>query len=247
LNHRSPPSEGGRDSGPPYALQGDGQGRWIRTTGLLLPREAGTPGSPMPCCFVENARLRGIGAHDRTRTCILEIRNLALIRLSYVSMGPTVRIERTSVALQTTAMTTSAKSACWWSSRRDSNPHKTALQAAPSPFRTLLHRLAPRRGFEPRSTASKAGVLPLNDRGMKWWVIGESNSAGVLLRSRPLPEPHPAFWRSARESNPSHSMDSGAASSDASQTLRMSAYRDAGTCWRNRTSRQPGHNRPFCH
>ncbi len=25
----------------------------------------------------------------------------------------------------------------------------------------------------------------------KWWVIRESNSAGVLLQSRPLPEPHP--------------------------------------------------------
>jgi hypothetical protein len=76
---------------------------------------------------------------------------------------------------------------------------------------------------------------------MKWWVIGESNSAGVLLQSRPLPEPHPDCdewgeswrracfpysprnWRPARESNPSHSMDSGAASSDASQTLREDA------------------------
>jgi hypothetical protein len=77
---------------------------------------------------------------------------------------------------------------------------------------------------------------------MKWWVIGESNSAGVLLQSRPLPEPHPDCdewgepagdrpcfpysprnWRPARESNPSHSMDSRTASSDASQTLRDDA------------------------
>jgi hypothetical protein len=32
-------------------------------------------------------------------------------------------------------------------------------------------------------------------------------------------------WRSARESNPSHSMDSGAASPDASQTLRIPGHR----------------------
>lgn len=45
--------------------------------------------------------------------------------------------------------------------------------ALPRPFGRLP--LAPGRGFEPRSAASKAAVLPLNEPGSDWSGRGDSN------------------------------------------------------------------------
>lgn len=52
----------------------NGQGGWIRTNVLLLPRQAGTTGLPYTLM---------IGLPGRSRTCILRVRNTALVRLSY--------------------------------------------------------------------------------------------------------------------------------------------------------------------
>jgi hypothetical protein len=51
-----------------------GQGGWIRTNVLLLPRQAGTTGLPYTLM---------IGLPGRSRTCILRVRSTVLIRLSY--------------------------------------------------------------------------------------------------------------------------------------------------------------------
>lgn len=51
-----------------------GQGGWIRTNVLLLPRQAGTTGLPYTLMT---------GLPGRSRTCILRVRSTVLIRLSY--------------------------------------------------------------------------------------------------------------------------------------------------------------------
>ncbi len=51
--------------------------------------------------------------------------------------------------------------------------------------RISLLSLAPQRGFEPRFTASKAAVLPLDDRGMLGWdELFQSNTGGYITRSK---------------------------------------------------------------
>jgi hypothetical protein len=52
----------------------NGQGGWIRTNALLLPRQAGTTGLPYTLMT---------GLPGRSRTCILRVRSAVLIRLSY--------------------------------------------------------------------------------------------------------------------------------------------------------------------
>ena len=59
---------------PVSPLHRVGQGGWIRTNVLLLPRQAGTTGLPYALM---------IGLPGRSRTCILRVRNTALVRLSY--------------------------------------------------------------------------------------------------------------------------------------------------------------------
>ncbi len=59
---------------PISPLHETGQGGWIRTNVLLLPRQAGTTGLPYTLM---------IGLPGRSRTCILRVRSTVLIRLSY--------------------------------------------------------------------------------------------------------------------------------------------------------------------
>jgi hypothetical protein len=103
-------------------------------------------------------------------------------------MVQTVQIERTLMALQTGAVTHQLR---WlFKVTGGTNPHCTALQAASQPSQTRhIARWLP--------DVDSNHDRPVNSRAScrwtigEWWVIGESNSAGVLLQSRPLPEPHP--------------------------------------------------------
>jgi hypothetical protein len=69
----------------------NGQGGWIRTNVLLLPRQAGTTGLPYTLM---------IGLPGRSRTCILRVRNTALVRLSYgKKLAPVAGFEPAAVRL----------------------------------------------------------------------------------------------------------------------------------------------------
>jgi hypothetical protein len=175
-----------------------GQRGWIRTTDPLLPRQVGTAGLPYTLM---------IGARDRSRTCIVQIRNLVLLQLSYASNWYAVRDSNPRTQLERLRSWPLDERRVKWLPSLASNQASPVNSRQPSPRWLDGNEMVETVGNAPTATILQGSSAPLCcPRGAEGWFrsnlpafsarcFHQISFLGKLVRTLGI-EPRPSEWRS---------------------------------------------------